>query len=644
MIDEILEQGRRDGTVRAIDFHLGLFMEKLYRRSGYGSSCPELRLAATLTSIAVGDGHVCLPLGCARRVLPAANDLIPPLKEWREKLLATPLVGRPGEVAPLILDGKNRLYFHRYYKYEEIIAGKLLRRAEKSLEYDQERVTALLDSLFPDSGPEDEQKNAVAMALRKPLVIISGGPGTGKTHTVARILAAILELNDTGHENGKKNKPLKIGLTAPTGKAAARLEESIRKAKETIPASITSKEKIPEQAETLHRLLGYQPARGAFRYNSENLLYLDVVVLDEASMIDVVLMTALVEALAEKTRIILLGDHNQLTSVEAGNLFGDLCARRQRTEDRGQNGQQPKADIIITKSNKTKSCYLPLTSHSPNAKHQTILSSVLCPLSPDKNTVVHLVKSYRFHDKSGIGLLAGAVNDGDMGEVEHILDSEFSDLDYADPLGHRQGREWLRERITKGYAAMAGASSLVEGFKCVEKFRILCAVRLGRSGTEEVNRFAGQCLQREGWLESGTELYRGKPIIIRKNSYGLQLFNGDTGLLWTDERGQLMAWFKRKDNSFLSVTPARLPKYDPGFAITIHQSQGSEFEEVLLVLPDEGDSRVLSRELLYTGITRARNKLFILSRRNILLKAVSRRSERYSGLVDMMSAKGGSSI
>lgn len=606
MIAEVLGKSRREGTLRAIDFHLGLFMEKLYRQSGFGKSCPELRLAATITSIAVGGGHVCLPLEYAQRVLPAVSGLIPDIKEWREALLASPLVGRPGENAPLILDKKNRLYLYRYYKYEEIIAAKLGRRAEISLEYDQEQGAAILSSLFPGSLSDDEQKNAVALALRKPLVVISGGPGTGKTHTVARILAAILELNDIDNKDGKNGQPLRIGLTAPTGKAAARLEEAIRKAKESIPTEITAREKIPEQAETLHRLLGYQTAKAAFRYHAENLLYLDLVILDEASMVDVVLMSALVEALPEKTRIILLGDRNQLTSVEAGNLFGDLCLTGQRSGETGlgrENNGQP-----------------------------------FFGLDSERNTVVHLSKSYRFHEKSGIGMLAKAVNNGDVVRVEQILGSDFTDLDYKNPLNRSQGREWLEKQIVNGYAAMADAPSLSDGFQCMERFRILCAVRRGSSGTEEVNRFSEQILQRRGWATSGPGLYRGRPIIIRRNNYGLKLFNGDTGLFWPDEDGRLMAWFKQKDNSFLAVSPARLPKYDPGFAITIHQSQGSEFSEVLLVLP-ENDNRVLSRELLYTGITRTRKKLFILSRSNILLKAVHRRSQRYSGLVDMISSR-----
>ncbi len=603
MINEILIQGRQEKTIRAIDFHLGLFMEKLHRQSGFGSSCPELRLATTLTSMAVGGGHVCLPLKYAQRVLPAVAELIPALEEWRKKLFATPLVARPGEIAPLLLDEKNRLYFYRYYKYEEIIAEKLGRRAEKGLEYDPARAASLLSSLFPGSGREDEQKNAVALALQKPLVIISGGPGTGKTHTVVRILAAIMELNNK--KDKKNGKPLRVGLTAPTGKAAARLEESIRKAKETIPASITIKEKIPEHAQTLHRLLGYQPARATFRYNAANLLHLDLIVLDEASMIDVVLMAALVEALPEKTRIILLGDHNQLTSVEAGNLFGDLCFRSQRTEDRRQKVEEL-----------GQGGYLPFS---------------------DRNPVIRLKKTYRFHEKSGIGLLAKAVNDGDLIRTEQIFASGFADIDYKIPVSYSQNRQWLRGQIINGYAAMVSASSLADGFQVMEEFRILCAVRRGSSGSEEINLLAEKALQERGYIPFGAALYKGKPIIIRKNNYGLQLFNGDTGLLWPDGQGQLMAWFKREDNRFLPVTPARLPEHDSGFAITIHKAQGSEFARVLLILPED-ESRVLSRELLYTGITRARNKLLLMSRLDILAKAIMRRSERYSGFQDRISA------
>ncbi len=627
MIDQILARAREDNLVRAIDFHIGMFMEKLHAQAT-DKLCPELRLAATLTSMAVGGGHVCLPLEYGVKVLPAVADLLPPLQKWRKKLLATRLVGHPGEDTPLILDEKNRLYFYRYYQYEEIIASSLARRAAKNLQYDAKRAANLLSSLFPDSGPEDDQKNAVTLALQKPLVIISGGPGTGKTHTVARILAAILALNNTD-DQGKDDKPLRIALTAPTGKAAARLEESIRKAKDTIASNISAKELIPEKAQTLHRLLGYQPVRAEFKYHKGNLLHLDLVVLDEASMIDMSLMAALVEALPEKTRIILLGDRNQLTSVEAGNLFSDLCfAGGQRTENKDQ-----RSEIRIQGSEAAGAGVDGMTSQSHTVP---ILSHLL------ENTVVNLGKSYRFHESSGISLLAKAVNDGDPDRAEHILGLNFADLDYHSFTDFRQERQWLMDQMANGYAAMAGASSLSDGFAYMERFRIICAVRRGSNGTEEINRLAEQSLHKRerGYLPARAGLYMGKPIIIRKNHYGLQLFNGDTGLLWRDESGQLMAWFKRKDNSFFQVTPARLPAYDPGFAITIHQSQGSEFAEVLLIMPAD-DNRVLSRELFYTGITRARNKLLLFSRRNILFKAINRCSVRYSGLTDMISAHGG---
>ncbi len=617
MIHSFLQQACNQGEIRLLDLHLGLFLEQL---SGVRS--PELLLAGTLAGTAVAGGHVCLPLD-RPDAFPLQIDpaLIPAPENWADILLTTPVVGRPGATTPLILDEQNRLYLYRYFRYEQQIATDLRKRAAGTMDVDGPRARQLLTDLFPGTQEPNDQKTAAALALLKPLLVISGGPGTGKTHTVARILALIQALDQgtnprttpTNTKNRKKyksTKSLRIGLAAPTGKAAARLEESIRRAKESIPAGLA--ENIPEQAQTLHRLLGYHPDANDFRYTKKNPLHLDLLVLDEASMIDVVLMAHLLQALPETAQLILLGDRNQLASVEAGSLFSDLCGT-------GEPAWSPPLCARLSELTGTKNLQQVAT----------------VPAMAD--SVVLLRTSYRFQTGSGIGSLAAAVNKGSLEEVDRVSATNFPDLDVQFLAGHKR-RQWLQERIIQGFQDMVTAPSLEAAFSAMEQFRLLCAVRKGTSGVEGVNELAEQTLHQAGLITPDTGWYQGKPIIIRRNQYEMQLFNGDTGLLWQDEEGRLRAWFKRPDNRLHSFTPARLPDHDTGYAITIHKAQGSEFDQVLLLLPEE-ESRVLSRELLYTGITRARSRLILCSDPSILATAVRRQTRRYSGLKDRLWSK-----
>ena len=615
MMRAILQKACEQGEIRQLDLHIGLFLEKLAVKQEkaknsdgkYKKEFPELLLAGTLTAAAVGNGHVCQPLDQVKDLpLQIDPDLIPAPKQWQQSLMNTGIVGRPGTTTPLILDNRNRLYLYRFYRYEEQIAADLLQRAADIMPVDYQLAGKILDKLFPvqkgDAHQINYQQIAAALALLKRLLIISGGPGTGKTHTVARILALIQALN-----SDENNKPLRIGMAAPTGKAAARLEESIRKAKQSIPAGLA--QHIPEQAQTLHRLLGYRPGEDDFRYNRSNPLHLDLLILDEASMIDVVMMTGLIHALSAKTRLILLGDRNQLASVEAGSLFGDLC---------GTGEQKWSAEICNN---------IQLLTGEKDLPQATSPSTMA-------DSVVMLQTSYRFQGDSGIGSMASAVNSGSMSLVEQVVQQDFSDLQVEYVVGSNR-EKWLRKQILQGFRDMVAAPSLDKAFTAMEKFRFLCAVRKGPAGVEGINILAEQVLRKAGLIALTTEWYQGKPIIIRRNNYDMQLFNGDTGILWKDQDGQLRAWFRRADNSLYPVTPARLPDHDTAYGITIHKAQGSEFDKVLLLLPEE-ESRVLSRELIYTGITRARSKLILCCDCEILTKAVGRQTMRYSGLAEKM--------
>lgn len=637
-----LQQACNLGELRLLDLHLGLFLEKQAvdrdgqtskntESAGGRSEYPALLLAATLASAAVGNGHVCYPLGEAPEQ-PSLAEMVaknfPCSKKWREELLTTSVVGQPGEVSPLILDAKNRLYLHRFSCYEEFIATALRRRAATRLDLDPQVASELLARLFPRTEKnsaidcQNYQQLAAALALLKPLVIISGGPGTGKTHTVARILAAIqaLHARHQDKQRGQRKKLLKIALAAPTGKAAARLEESIRKAKLSLPEDL--RRDIPEQAQTLHRLLGSRPGAAAFRFNRDNKLYLDLLVLDEASMIDVEMMVAILEALPEKTRIILLGDRNQLASVEAGSLFADLC---------GNDESRWSPQLCAELEQLTGSSNLLSSSSGETAAKESGKASD--PVLAD--SLVLLRTSYRFQDNSGIGCLAAAVKSGSVEQMNRTLADNFADVEMVQYTGAKR-EQWLEGRIRKGFQPMLTASSPEQAFAAIEAFRFLCALRRGPDGVQGINILVTQVLRRAGLISpQNTEWYQGRPIIILRNQYEMQLFNGDTGILWQDNKGRLRAWFRRADNTLSSISPARLPEHETAYAITIHKAQGSEFDEVLLLLPDE-ESRVLSKELLYTGITRARNRLILCASSEIRATTVSRKTQRFSGLAEKL--------
>ena len=589
-----LQLSLKKKELRLLDWHTGAFLEKIADHGPH----PEVFLAGTLASAAIGNGHVCLPLDQARNMLPpAGRQGVPGHKRWRELLLDTPVVGHPGETAPLILDARNRLYLYRFYRYETFVAKDLLARAALYEQTDMETARKLLQRLFAEKKSDDQQLAAV-LAMLKRFIVISGGPGTGKTHTISRILALL---------QGLSPQPLRIALAAPTGKAAARMEESIRKAKLSLPDDLA--DSIPEQATTLHRLLGYRPEVDSFSRNAENKLTLDLLILDEASMIDLPMMYALLQALPQTTRLILLGDRHQLASVEAGSLFSDLC---RKTGNKWSSRLCNRVHMLTGRDD------LQAQEQAP----------------PMADSVMLLTTNYRFRLESGIGCLSTAVKEGDVEAVKKTLSRQFPDLKRQDLTGKKR-EEWLRRQILQGVEPIFRAGTVEQAFTAMEEFRVLCAVRRGPSGVAGINSLAEKTLRQKGRITTDSQLYPGRPVLIRRNSPELQLFNGDTGLLWNDTEGRLKAWFKRADNSLYPITPARLPEHDTAYGITIHKAQGSEFPQVLLLLPEE-ENRVLSRELLYTGITRARTRLLLCASPEILFHAVRKKTVRYSGLADSL--------
>jgi len=607
----LLEQALAGRWLRPIDVQAAQLLERIDQ-----GQCPELPLAAAFASWATGQGHTCLPLSGLPGLLTAAGLDSSDFSEataLRQRLLASSVIGRPGDFQPLILDESNNLFLLRFHRYEEAIALALRARAAGAEPLDAARVGPLLDALFPASNEAagvDWQRAAAVLALRQRFVVISGGPGAGKTYTVARILALIAAL--------APDKP-RIALAAPTGKAALRLQESIRSARigsATPPQHLATN--IGDQAQTLHRLLGVQAHRPGFRHNAANPLHLDLLILDEASMIDVPLMAALLEALPPSCRIILLGDRDQLASVEAGNLFADLCGNgeirwSQALVDEMQNlvGQ---GDLQLA----------PVASAAHGAP------------GPLADSLVLLRASHRFREGSGIGALARAVNSGNPEKVQATLELQFPDLHIEDGAAPGSAA-WLHNRIEHFLLPLFAAASPQAALQELGRRRILCALREGPSGVEGLNRLAETIFRRTRRIAQTAGLYPGMPIIILRNDYTLGLFNGDAGVLWPDAQGALQAWFEQENGTARAVGLSRLPAWQTSYAITVHKSQGSEFAEVLLILPQE-DAPVLSRELLYTGITRAKNTLTLACRREVLLRVVQRRVVRHSGLGEKLRA------
>jgi exodeoxyribonuclease V alpha subunit len=568
----------------------------------------ELALGAALASHWSTGGHVCLELEqvAGRGLAPEHPDLIAPeLADWIRALAESPVVGAPGDYRPLILDPAGRLYLHRYWRYESELAAELAARAgEPVTGLDRERLAAGLRELFPaQTGIRpDWQQLAAAQALLRRFCVISGGPGTGKTSTVVRILALLRQ-----QSGGDR---LKIGLAAPTGKAAARMQESIRAAKQRLGLAPELVAAIPDAAQTLHRLLGWRPDGAGFRYGRDNPLPLDLLIVDEASMVDLALMARLLRALGPDTRLILLGDRDQLASVEAGAVLGDICG--------------------------------PVPGFSPAFAAQLgALTGAEAPAAagrppPLADCLAVLRHSYRFGADSGIGRLAQAVNQG-RGEAACALLAarEPADIAWLDPGLEPAGaaldgyREYLQ--------LLAAGAEPGQVFAAFARFQVLCALRQGPFGVAGLNQAIETGLQRAGLIAPRAGWYPGRPVMVVRNDYNLHLYNGDIGITVADPQrpGRLQVCFLSADGALRRLAPARLPPHETVYAMTVHKSQGSEFEQVLLVLPD-ADNPLLTRELVYTGITRARTGFRLRAPAGLLALAVGRRLARASGLRDAL--------
>ncbi|MGE3540252.1 MAG: exodeoxyribonuclease V subunit alpha [Candidatus Tectimicrobiota bacterium] len=601
-----LETLRQREQLSDLDLHFGRLLARLA-----ASEAPPFLMAACLTSHWTSQGHVCLDLNTlAGQVLFAQCGepwIAPELASWTSTLLSSAVVGRPGDFCPLVLDARGRLYLYRYWHYEQQLASDLQQRAAaETVALDEERLRDSLARLFPARpAPEcDWQKIAAVVAVLKRFCVIAGGPGTGKTRTVARVLALLIE------QAG--GQPLRISLAAPTGKAAARLQEAVRDARHQLPVEAAIRDAIPTEASTLHRLLGARPDTPTFRHNHEHPLPLDVLVIDEASMVDLALMARMVQALPRQARLILLGDHAQLASVETGAVLGDLCW----------------AAPALSAPFRARIAHL--TGES--------LPSTPASASAIGDAVLLLRQSYRFGHESGIGVLAQAVHRGDTATALHLLQACHSaDLIWTPVPALTECHIHLEASLRTGFRPylekIKACATPAEAFAAFERFRVLCAHRSGPGGALALNDHIEGILQTARLIDARHAWYPGRPVMITRNDYHLRLFNGDIGITLPDPEtdGRLRVYFPAADGSMRGLSPVRLPAHETVYAMTVHKSQGSEFDEVLLVL-GEAHSPVMTRELLYTGITRARARVHVCGAAEAFTAAVGRQLQRASGL------------
>jgi len=602
------------GIFSRIDIHFARFILDFSNDQD-----PDIFLAAALVSRATANGDICLDLDSVSETVLIESQAgeapiyYPPVEKWRRKLEAHPTVGNPGKRRPLIIDDHNRLYLYRYWEYENKLSLSIRDRASRELaDFNPLGVNATLNRLFPATDPGlDWQKVAAVIGLLKGFSVITGGPGSGKTHAIAGILALIVACTD--------DHKLNIYLTAPTGKAAARLGESILRVKEHLDCSRSIKDGIPGDVFTIHRLLKPIPGTPYFHYNSHHLLPADVVVVDEASMVDLALMSKLLQACPPNARILVAGDKDQLSSVQAGSVLGDLCDR-QVIHGFSRNFLK---QIV-------KFSGIAMENFTQRPEDGSGLPDCICELQ----------NNYRFSSQSGIGGISRAINRGDnINSMALLKNSDETGVEWVEINTPNELQNQLTPTIIDGYKKYLTIKDPVLAMDAFNEFKILCALNIGPYGAGSVNNLAEQVLRRKKLIGNkpaeSHPWYRARPVVITRNDYNLGLFNGDIGITLPDPEASagdhLYVYFRDAAGKVRRFLPHRLPQHEAVYAMTVHKSQGSEFDHVVLVLPDK-DYPLMTRELIYTGLTRARRKVSIWGTEPVLTSSISRKIERSSGL------------
>ena len=632
---------RDNSLLRDLDVAIARFLKQQCPQASY----PVLLLAA-FTSNQQASGHLCLDLKNQELATqlwgtsppPELVSLLPGKPDdWLHDLQHSLLVSQNGST-PLVLDG-SRLYLRRNWAREVSVAEAIDQRLATVSPLPAERLRAALGRLFPNAGDQtDWQQVACALASRSGIGIITGGPGTGKTTTVVRLLGLLQSLAMTD------NQRLRIRLAAPTGKAAARLTESIGEQVEKLEVEAAVRDAIPTEVTTLHRLLGTRPDSRHFRHHADNPLHADLVVVDEASMIDMDMMASLLAALSPHTRLILLGDKDQLASVEAGAVMGDLCRH-------AHQGRYQQSTIEFVRD----TCGAEISDYQETEQ---------APGNALAQQTAMLRTNWRSKDSPGIGELARAVNEENLPQVRKAF-QQYDDSLHRHPL--RSDGQQLEALLLNGSGDHPGLRALFQAvatppaqrqefdgwaaalLKQLTHQQLLSGLRSGPFGVEQLNQRITRHLQQQD-LAPEREWYPGRPVMMTRNDYQLGLMNGDVGLTLPlleekkrEERNGkpallLRVAFQLPDGRIKWVLPSRLDGVETVYAMTVHKSQGSEFRHTLLVLPD-APHPLLTRELIYTAVTRARDRFTLLEfgKPSVLDSAVKKRTWRASGLAERLS-------
>lgn len=591
--------GVKSGWIETYEQESVRFMEQ-----EFGQLSNAEKLCVVFTSLFYKSGHTALPLNLSPKEWAERLDMDEHVQQKLPEetidittLQSGNLICKEDELRPFVIEG-GRLSYQKIWKQERDILAWF---AEIDESYHTPLITSVhnheLSRLFPDQVEQpDWQKVAVALSIIKPALIISGGPGTGKTTTVARLLV---------YQQNVSERPLKIALAAPTGKAAGRMGEALFSELESMGLSKEELNKFPKEAKTVHRLLSGTEQRGLLPPVEKKLLHHDLVIIDEASMIDLNLMHRLLSHLSSKTRLILLGDKDQLASVEAGSVFADLCQKP-------DNGFNPETIKLLKQ--------IGINEDLPQTQQSDLDDSIL-----------YLTKSYRFGPDSGIGVLAKCVQSGvtDDKVLSNHFD-EFEDLHFQNFDFGEQDLRLLTENLMKRLKKALGINSPDPLIRFWKQSIWLTVLRRGLTGSDRLNSLIEHQIALRRLVAMDDGWYHGRPVIITQNDYNLGVFNGDLGVCLKEDDGNL--WLYVESGSELRrIKPNRITHYSPAFFLTVHKSQGSEFEQVQLLLP-QNDTPILTRELLYTAITRSRSSFSLYGRLELLQKGIERKTERFTGL------------
>lgn len=568
------------------------------------------------------DGNICLPLTYFENSdnlneNPFYKDAI---SFDLSKTLKDPQIGKLNDITTPFIYHKKKFYIQRYFSYEteiitlirNLIENENVNTTIEKLKEHQIFINSLFTNYKTDAVLEEEniqwQCIATISSVLHNFSVITGGPGTGKTTTVAKILAILYTLYPN----------CKVALAAPTGKAAARMKESLLDAKKKLTVSDTIKNLFESiDSGTIHRLLGYIRDSHYFKHNATNPLPYDVLIIDESSMIGTTLIAKLLSAITTKTKIIFLGDKNQLASVEAGSIFGDICLTQKESVFSSERASFINNFIIDDKA-KLNNKYI--------KKH--IDDNIL------KEHIVELKRSYRFKGEEAIGVFSKAIIEENLTE-EILAQCDTDEKQYVKIVTHNATSKI--EKLYSLYEDYIQEKDISKAIQKLNRVKILCAVKKGDCGIDYYNNAIAGYLQEKGLINVNPRgFYENQPILITQNNKILNLFNGDIGIVRKNSNGRQCAYFEGRIG-VVEIACNRIENYQTVFAMTIHKSQGSEFQSVGLVLPNHEDLKLLTRELIYTGVTRAKQNVLIIGEAKVLKKGISRQVKRASGITDRLT-------